>query len=159
MSNPHPRNPPAWLAKAQIMRADNYSIRGIAQTLKAGHQAVRTWLERFPPGTPIPESKVRPTAEWEASARQMRIDGNSWEAIEREIGVCAYTIRMVIDPVFIARTLKKQKSQREFRLNPRPERRQCEAGAEKPKASAVRELRAKRFYKVDWDAGDTADVG
>lgn len=148
MSNPHPRNPPAWLAKAQIMRAEKASIRSIAKTLRAGHQAVRTWLERFPPGTALPVPIEKPQAEWEDHARQMRANGDAWKTVSLAIGVKEHTVRMAIDPVFRARTLAKQEAQRELRKHTHPERRACASVAERPRASAEM-LAAGRFYRIE----------
>lgn len=142
------RTPPEWLPRAQAMRADGYSQRKIADAVHAGHDAVKRWLKKFPPGTTPPAHDApRPAAEWEAPARQLRADGKSWETIALAVGVKSHTIRLVIDPVFTARIRKKQKMQRDYYLNSRAalSTRRDEAHVEKPKASAGM-LAASRFY-------------
>ena len=151
MSNISPRTPPIWLARAQAMRADGFSQRKIADTVHAGHHAVKLWLAKYPPGTtPPPYDAPRPPAEWEAPARQLRAEGKSWETIALAVGVKSHTLRLVIDPVFTARIRKKQKMQRDSYLNSRAavSARRDEAHVEKPKASAGM-LAAGRFVKPE----------
>ena len=148
MSNLTPRMPPAWLPKAQTMRADGYSQRKIADAVHAGHHAVKLWLAKYPPGTTPPSLDApQPAPEWEAAALQMRADGAAWETIALAVGVKSHTLRLAIDPVFTARIRKKQKMQRDGYLNSRAavSARRDEAHVEKPKASPGM-LAASRFY-------------
>ena len=151
MSNLTPRMPPTWLARAQAMRAAGVSQRKIAATVHASHDSVRHWLKRFPPGTTPPSrDEPRPAAEWEEPARQMRVEGKSWETIALAVGVKSHTMRLAIDPVFTARIRKKQKMQRDSYLNSRAAKsaRRDDAPVEKPKASAGM-LAAGRFYRIE----------
>lgn len=151
MSNPASRMPPAWLARAQEMKAARVSQRKIADAVHAGHHAVKLWLKKYPPGTTPPSRDARrPAAEWEAPARQLRADGKSWEAVAIAVGVKSHTIRLAIDPVFTARIRKKQKMQRDGYLNSRAavSARRDETNVEKPKASAGM-LAAARFVNPD----------
>ncbi len=143
MSNPPPRNVPEWLPRAQAMRAEKASFGSIAKTVRAGHLSVRTWLERFPPGTTPPTPEDRVPAEWEAPARQMKAGGMAWRVIAKALGVKEHTIRLAIDPVFRERTLRNQKLARDLRVNSYTARQLDEA--EKPKASPGM-LAASRFY-------------
>jgi len=146
-----PRNPPIWLERAQAMRADGYSQRKIADAVHAGHDAVKRWLTKYPPGTTPPRGdEPRPVAEWEEPARQMRAEGKSWENIALAVGVKSHSIRLAIDPVFTARVRKKQKMQRDYYLNSQAAKSGCraDAPAERPKASAGM-LAAGRFYRIE----------
>jgi len=140
MSNLTPRTPPSWLQEAQAMRAKGASIRHTAKTVKAGWEAVRNWLERFPPESVAPRVETRPAPAWAEPAKRLRADGLSWGAVSVAVGAKTHTIRMVIDQAYHDRErAKKKRAGDRMRedLAPMPER---------PKASLA-EVMASRFVK------------
>ena len=52
MSNPHPRNVPEWLPRAQAMNEKNLSTREIARELRIGRSTVWRWLTAPEDGKP-----------------------------------------------------------------------------------------------------------
>jgi hypothetical protein len=150
MTNPGPRIPPPWLAQAQALKAAGHSQRSICQAVKAGHESVKFWLAKYPPGTKPPlEPPIQESPVWEAKARKLRIDGLSWEAVGQALGIGSYKIRKVLDPQFVDRRRQEAK----FRIRPDRKRRDdWEARLiekrDKPKM-AVGKLAAGRFYRVE----------
>ena len=144
MSNPNARNPPSWLTKAQIMRAEGWPNRRIATAVRACHHSVRLWLDRYPPGTEIPLIVEAPAPEWVDEAKRLRAGGMSWEAIGVAVGAKPHTIRMAIDQVFHDQQRAKQKKARERTARMREDLAPIPM-PEKPKASAGM-LAASRFY-------------
>ena len=90
----------AWLPRAQAMKAAGVAQRKIAAAVHAGHESVKLWLEKYPPGTTPPDraevqhpvkrdekrtiSLVGP--DWLPEAKQMRLDGKTYKQIAAILG-------------------------------------------------------------------------